>query len=98
MDRKKDFVISGGENVYPGEVEEVILRHPLVRDVVVIGVPNDRLGETVCTAIDPVEEQRLTEEEITACCEATCRATSGPAASFSTMCREMPRARWRSPS
>ncbi|MGA1076946.1 MAG: AMP-binding enzyme, partial [Ilumatobacteraceae bacterium] len=46
-DRVKDMVVSGGENVYPAEVENALMRHPAVADVAVIGVPHDRWGETV---------------------------------------------------
>ena len=46
-DRIKDMVVSGGENVYPAEVENVLLAHPAVVDAAVIGVPDERWGETV---------------------------------------------------
>ena len=69
VDRKKDLVISGGENIYPVEVEEVILKHPKVHDCAVIGIPHDRLVEAACAVIDPVEGERLTEEEIRAYCD-----------------------------
>jgi acyl-CoA synthetase (AMP-forming)/AMP-acid ligase II len=47
VDRKKDMIISGGENIYPREVEEVLYSHPAVREAAVIGVPNERWGEEV---------------------------------------------------
>ena len=46
VDRKSNMIISGGENVYPPEVEAVIGQHPAVRDVAVVGVPHDKWGET----------------------------------------------------
>ncbi len=70
VDRKKDLVISGGENVYPVEVEEVIRRHQKVHDVAVIGTPDDRLGEIVTAVIQPRSGEVLDEEEIKRFCEA----------------------------
>lgn len=64
VDRKKDLVISGGENIYPVEVEEVIQRHPKVRDVAVIGTPDERLGEIVTAIIELKAEEILTDEEM----------------------------------
>jgi long-chain acyl-CoA synthetase len=55
-DRIKDMIVSGGENVYPIEVEEVLARHPDVLDVAVIGVPDSRWGETVKALIVPQPE------------------------------------------
>jgi long-chain acyl-CoA synthetase len=49
--RRDDLVISGGVNVYPVEVEQVLVRHPAVREVAVFGVPDDRWGETVVAAV-----------------------------------------------
>ena len=50
IDRLKDMIITGGENVYPAEVEAVLARHPDVAEVAVIGLPDDRWGETVHAA------------------------------------------------
>jgi len=47
VDRLRDVIITGGENVFPAEVEAVLARHPDIADVAVIGVPDDRWGETV---------------------------------------------------
>ena len=69
-DRKKDLVISGGENVYPVEVEEVIRRHQKVHDVAVIGTPDERLGEIVTAVIQAKSGEALQEEEMKHFCEA----------------------------
>lgn len=69
VDRAKDLVISGGENIYPVEVEEVIQKHPKVRDVAVIGSPHERLGEIVTAVIDPVGGETLSEAEIILYCD-----------------------------
>ncbi len=69
VDRKKDLVICGGENIYPLEVEEVIQRHPKIHDVAVIGTPDKRLGEIVTAIIAPVSGEGLTESEINTFCE-----------------------------
>jgi long-chain acyl-CoA synthetase len=51
VDRKKDMVVRGGYNVYPREIEEMLLRHPAVAQVAVIAVPDDRYGEEVCAVV-----------------------------------------------
>lgn len=64
VDRKKDIIISGGENVYPVEIEDFLRRHPKVYDVGVIGLPDERLGE-ICTAVIAVKQgQQINEAEI----------------------------------
>lgn len=69
VDRKKDMLISGGENVYPTEVEQVLYRHPKVKDVAVIGVPDDKWGEVPMALVVPVEGESPTLEDIQAHCE-----------------------------
>lgn len=68
MDRKKDMVLRGGENIYCAEVEAGIFHHPAVAEVVVFGVPDDRLGEDVATAIVLKPGATLSEEELKAHC------------------------------
>jgi len=51
MDRKKDMIISGGVNIYPKEIEDLLLTHPSITDVAVIGLPHADWGETVCAVI-----------------------------------------------
>jgi len=70
VDRKKDVIISGGENIYPVEIEEVLQAHPKVHDVAAIGLPDDRLGEIPVAVIAVREGETLTGEELQSCCEA----------------------------
>jgi long-chain acyl-CoA synthetase len=65
-DRIKDMVVSGGENVYPVEVEEALAQHPDVVDVAVIGVPDDRWGERVMALIVRAPGSAVTAEELVA--------------------------------
>jgi long-chain acyl-CoA synthetase len=64
VDRKKDVIISGGFNIYSKEVEDVIASHPKVKEVAVIGVPDDKWGEAVKAIVVPKDGERLTEKEI----------------------------------
>jgi acyl-CoA synthetase (AMP-forming)/AMP-acid ligase II len=66
VDRKKDVIIVGGENIYPIEVEDAIHNHPKIYDVAVIGVPDPRLVEVPAAIIDLKPGETLTEEEIKA--------------------------------
>jgi fatty-acyl-CoA synthase len=67
-DRKKDVIITGGENVASIEVEDVIFSNPAVAEVAVIGIPDDKWGELVTALIVRAEGQQATEEEIIAHC------------------------------
>ena len=64
VDRKKDVIISGGENLYPVQIEDFLSAHPKVHDVAVIGLPDKRLGEIAAAIIQVKEGETCTEEEI----------------------------------
>jgi long-chain acyl-CoA synthetase len=68
VDRKKDMIISGGENVYSTEVENVIYQHPAAREAAVIGVPDDKWGEAVKAIVTLKDGASLTESELIEFC------------------------------
>jgi long-chain acyl-CoA synthetase len=68
IDRSKDLIISGGSNIYPREVEEVLLRHPAVREVAVIGRPDAEWGEQVVAYVVPRSGASLQTQELDALC------------------------------
>ena len=68
VDRKKDVIISGGENIYPVQIEDFIRTHNSVKDVAVIGLPDKRLGEITAAIIELKENHICTEEEINQFC------------------------------
>jgi len=63
-DRVKDMIVSGGENVYPAEVESALFGHPAIADVAVIGVPDDKWGEAVTAVVVAREGTRPNEQEL----------------------------------
>ena len=67
-DRKTDMIITGGANVYPAEVEQVLYRHPKVLDVAVIGVPDDEMGESVKAIVELRAGESATADELIAFC------------------------------
>ncbi len=69
VDRKKDVIISGGENIYPVQIENFLSAHPKIKDVAVIGLPDERLGEITGAIISIKEGMECTEEEIQEFCK-----------------------------
>jgi long-chain acyl-CoA synthetase len=68
LDRLKDMIVTGGENVYSGEVEAVIYEHPAVREVAVFGVPDSQWGELVMACVTLKPDATLTADELVAFC------------------------------
>ena len=68
VDRKKDVVISGGENLYPVQIEDFLRTHPGIKDVAVIGLPDPRLGEIAAAIIELKEGESCTEADINDFC------------------------------
>lgn len=63
-DRKKDLIISGGFNIYPNEIENILVKHPAVSEAAVFGIPDDKWGETVCAHIVLRERMTVDQNEI----------------------------------
>ena len=70
VDRKKDVIVSGGENIYPVEIENFLMEHPKIDDVAVIGLPDKRLGEITGAVIELKQDVSCTEDEINRFCMA----------------------------
>ena len=68
VDRAKDVIITGGENLYPVQIEDFLRAHPAIKDVAVIGLPDKRLGEIAAAIISVKEGASLTEEEVSRFC------------------------------
>jgi acyl-CoA synthetase (AMP-forming)/AMP-acid ligase II len=82
VDRKKDMIISGGENVYSREVEEVIYEHPAVAEVAVIGLPDMTWGENVTAVVTLRKGMEASEEELIEFCRARLASYKKPKAVF----------------
>ena len=64
VDRKKDMIISGGENIYPKEIEDVLYTHPFIVEAAVIGMPHEKWGETIKAYVVLKEGVTLTQQEV----------------------------------
>jgi long-chain acyl-CoA synthetase len=80
VDRAKDVIISGGENVYSSEVENALYRHPAVEEAAVIGVPDARWGEAVLAVVVPRADRPVTAQELIAHCRELIAAFKCPKA------------------
>ncbi len=69
VDRKKDVIITGGENIFPVEIEDFLMANNDIQDAAVIGIPDDRLGELVTAIIQVKPGKTMTEEDVIAYCE-----------------------------
>ena len=69
VDRKKDVVISGGENLYPVQIEDFLRKFDKIKDVAVIGLPDHRLGEIAAAIVEVKDGVSCTQEEIDAFCQ-----------------------------
>ncbi|MBQ4337577.1 MAG: AMP-binding protein [Lentisphaeria bacterium] len=69
VDRKKDVIITGGENLYPVQIEDFLRRHNAIKDAAVIGLPDSRLGEIAAAIIEVKPDQTLTEEDVNLFCQ-----------------------------
>ncbi|MGS2810388.1 class I adenylate-forming enzyme family protein [Nocardia sp. MW-W600-9] len=89
VDRIKDMIIRGGENLYPKEIENALYRHPAVHEAAVVGVPDAVLGEVPVAHVVAAPQATVTAEELTEHCRAELAAFKVPAAILLTA--EMPR-------
>ena len=78
VDRLKDLIISGGYNIYPREIEEVLMSHPKVAEAAAVGVPHPSRGEVVKAFVVPKPDQSLTRQEIMAFCKERLAAYKAP--------------------
>jgi acyl-CoA synthetase (AMP-forming)/AMP-acid ligase II len=94
VDRKDNMIITGGEHVYPSEVEEVVGSHECVFDCAVVGLPDDKWGEKVAAVVIPrpgVDPKSITEKDIMECCRGKLAAYKRPKEVIFISQDEMPR-------
>jgi acyl-CoA synthetase (AMP-forming)/AMP-acid ligase II len=91
VDRKDNMIITGGEHVYPSEVEEIISEHPRVFDVAVISVPDEKWGEAVKAVVILKEEEKASEKEIVEWCRGKMAGYKKPKSVDFISASEMPR-------
>lgn len=89
VDRTKDLIIAGGFNIYPRDIDEVLFKHPKVKDVITVGVPDAYRGETVKSFVQLVEGQTVTEEELRDFCRQSLTAYKVP--KYIEFRKELPR-------
>jgi acyl-CoA synthetase (AMP-forming)/AMP-acid ligase II len=77
--RIDDVIVRGGENLSPGEIEDVLLQHPAIRDAVVLGLPDQEWGEVVAAVVVPHEGQSIAEDEVRAWVVQHLRSSRAPA-------------------
>ena len=78
LDRKNDMIISGGFNIYPGEIEQVLWGLSEVQDCAVVGVPDDKWGEAVTAVIELVPNMNLDEPSVISHCKAKLGSVKAP--------------------
>jgi acyl-CoA synthetase (AMP-forming)/AMP-acid ligase II len=78
VDRKRDMIITGGFNVYPSEVEQVIWAHPAVQDCAVVGIPDEKWGEAVTAVIELKSGATLSADEVIAFCKERLGSVKAP--------------------
>jgi acyl-CoA synthetase (AMP-forming)/AMP-acid ligase II len=92
VDRKDNLIITGGEHVYPSEVEKVICTHPGILDVAVVGLPHEKWGDAVTAFIIPKDpDSPPTKEEIINLCRSQLAGYKLPKAVYPISQDEMPR-------
>ena len=78
VDRKKDMIISGSENIYPKEIEEVLYTHPAIQDAAVFGIPDEKWGESVCATLVRRPGSALNGDEVVEFCRRNLAAYKKP--------------------